>query len=144
MHFDDVKNLKILMKGSRQIDEPSNTSPLEDYWNKYKLDENYRPLSLGDSRSDLHVGKKASEMNGYQKSRTMSTSSILLPGSQPTLTPHQPAATLLELLQTFGPLIFPLYRATLLRQRILLVSEAPVEFPCNIGQLSMACLTCTN
>jgi hypothetical protein len=49
-----------------------------------------------------------------------------------TLASHHPAASLLELLDLFGPLLFPLYRAALLRKRILLVTEAPVEFADNI------------
>lgn len=61
----------------------------------------------------------------------MSTGSVFLPGSR-SLTPHHPAARLTDMLQMFGPLIFPIYRAALLRKRILFVTEAPVEFACNI------------
>lgn len=40
----------------------------------------------------------------------------------------------MESVKLFGPLLFPLYRAALLRQRILIVTEAPVEFACNLGK----------
>jgi hypothetical protein len=61
----------------------------------------------------------------------MSTGSAFV-SSAHSLTPHHPAAKLVDLLHLFGPLIFPLYRAALLRKRILFVSEAPVELACNI------------
>jgi hypothetical protein len=35
------------------------------------------------------------------------------------------------LIDFFGPLIFPLYKAALLRKRILIMHEAPVELACN-------------
>ena len=44
-------------------------------------------------------------------------------------------------LDTFGPLIFPLYKTALLRKRILLVAQAPVELACNFGQLALPKLT---
>lgn len=54
--------------------------------------------------------------------------------SHHALTPHHPALTLLRSIKLFGPLIFPLYRAALLRKRILVVTETPVEFSCNLGR----------
>lgn len=71
------------------------------------------------------------QANGYKNFRSMSTVSAFTPGTR-SLTPHHPATKLVDMLELFGPLIFPLYRAALLRKRILLVSEAPVEFACNI------------
>lgn len=50
-----------------------------------------------------------------------------------SLPPFHPALSLMEFVDTFGPLIFPLYRAALLRKRILMVSDVPVELPCNFG-----------
>lgn len=61
----------------------------------------------------------------------MSTGSVFTPGAH-TLTPHHPAIKLTDMMDLFGPLIFPLYRAALLRKRILFLSEAPVELACNI------------
>lgn len=46
---------------------------------------------------------------------------------------HHPALSLPAFLDAFGPLIFPLYKAALLRKRILLVAQAPVEQTCNFG-----------
>ncbi|ETN43025.1 uncharacterized protein HMPREF1541_02183 [Cyphellophora europaea CBS 101466] len=69
--------------------------------------------------------------DGYKNLRAMSTGSDFPQGTH-SLTPHHPATKLMDTLQLFGPLIFLLYRAALLRKRILFVTEAPVELACNI------------
>ena len=46
---------------------------------------------------------------------------------------HHPAWSLPHLLEAFGPLIFPIHRACLLRKRILITAHAPVEETCNFG-----------
>ena len=51
------------------------------------------------------------------------------------LSPSHPALSLPTLIDTFGPLIYPLYKAALLRKRTLIVHEAPVEQACNFGTL---------
>ncbi|RMZ78431.1 hypothetical protein DV738_g3851, partial [Chaetothyriales sp. CBS 135597] len=73
--------------------------------------------------------------NGYQANnhRVMSALSVFIPDAAVhPLPPHHPAAALLEMVTLFGPLIFPLYRAALLRKRILLLTDAPVEFACSM------------
>ena len=47
------------------------------------------------------------------------------------LSSHHPALALPTSIFTFGPLLFPLYKAALLRKRILLMHQAPVELACN-------------
>lgn len=71
------------------------------------------------------------QANGYKSFRSMSTGSVFTPGTH-ALTPHHPATKLIDMLDLFGPLLFPLHRAALLRKRILFISEAPVELACNI------------
>ena len=91
--------------------------------------------SLAQSTTDLKVDTDiANQMNGYRKSRSMSTGSAFVPENR-ALTPHHPALVLPELLEVFGPLIFPLFRAALLRKRILLLTEAPVEKACDFGMM---------
>lgn len=71
--------------------------------------------------------------NGHARNRTSSDATALeLPGQN--LSPFHPALSLPEFIDTFGPLIFPLYRAALLRKRILLIGQAPVELNCNYGE----------
>ena len=67
------------------------------------------------------------------RNRAVSTASALAPPGQ-ALSSHHPALSLPVMLDTFGPLIFPLYKAALLRKRILLMGQAPVELACNFGK----------
>lgn len=45
-----------------------------------------------------------------------------------------PACSSMAMVNTLGPLMFPLYRATLLRKRILLISQPPLKPVCDYGQ----------
>ena len=45
-----------------------------------------------------------------------------------------PALSLPGLYDVLGPLLFPLYRAALLRKRILFVCEAPIRRACHFGK----------
>ena len=121
LHAEGLRNLA---KG--QMRDVSDTKRLEDYWDEHKVEEGKQILP--DESTDTLAGKT----NGYHKSRAMSAGSAFTHGEVHTLAPHHPAVALMQMLNVFGPLIFPLYRAALLRQRILLVTEAPVEFACNI------------
>lgn len=49
------------------------------------------------------------------------------------LSPYHPAWSLTKLLDRFGPLIFPVYRAALLRKRILISCHVPVREICDFG-----------
>lgn len=62
---------------------------------------------------------------------------MVLEPSRPALTPFHPASSLPDLIEAFGPLIFPLYKAVLLRKKILLMTEAPVHIPCNYGTIHL-------
>ena len=66
------------------------------------------------------------------RKRAVTSASALAPPGQ-SLDPYHPALSLPSFLDAFGPLIFPVYKAALLRKRILLVGQAPVEQTCNFG-----------
>lgn len=69
---------------------------------------------------------------GHNRNRSASDGTVLSqPGNR--LSSHHPAWSLVPLLDTFGPLIFPIHRAALLRKRILLSCHAPVHEMCNFG-----------
>ncbi len=68
------------------------------------------------------------------RSASDGTALLLPPGHR--LSPHHPAWSLTSLLETFGPLIFPIYRAALLRKRILISTHAPVREVNNFGRSS--------
>ena len=67
------------------------------------------------------------------RKRAVTSASTLAPPGQ-SLDPYHPALSLPSFLNTFGPLVFPVYKAALLRKRILLVGQAPVEQACNFGR----------
>ena len=67
------------------------------------------------------------------RKRAVTSASALAPPGQ-SLDPYHPALSLPYFLDTFGPLVFPIYKAALLRKRILIVGQAPVEQACNFGR----------
>lgn len=122
------------------VQDPTKTQPLEDFWqaNKFPTEEDSQE-EAAESSSDGQAKRKQSQASPNSKTRTrnraVSTSSTLAPAGQ-SLSPHHPALSLPVLVYTFGPLVFTLYKAALLRKRILLVGQAPVELACNFGKSS--------
>lgn len=122
------------------VQDPAKTQPLEDFWltHKIRTEEDLQD-EAAESPSDGQAKRKQSQASTNGKTRTrnraISTASALAPPGQ-SLSPHHPALSLPVLLDTFGPLIFPLYKAALLRKRILLVGQAPIELACNFGKCS--------
>lgn len=94
---------------------------LDNFWEAHKMTDTQQDGSPSISQTAA----------GYQKLRALSISTLASPGTTPNLPPYHPALALPELLTVFGPLIFPLSRAALLRKRILILGEAPVELMCN-------------
>lgn len=117
--------------------DTSKTEALESYWEAHKADGRKGEMntdSTMDSPSSLvrfkslrvESGKKL----GHGRTRSASDGTALLTHS---LSAHHPAWSLVPLLDTFGPLIFPIYRAALLRKRILISCHTPVHEACNFG-----------
>ncbi|KAL7936316.1 hypothetical protein V8C35DRAFT_254483 [Trichoderma chlorosporum] len=102
------------------------TEILEKYWdsNKAKEGETFSivntPISPIPDQLRRPHGRNSSLTDGV---------SLFQP--EHTLSPYHPAWSLAELLDSFGPLIFPIHRAALLRQRILISCHAPVHEICN-------------
>lgn len=111
-------------------DDSDNTDPLSAYWETHQLSED--TVSPPDSPSGSIASLKTPVRDVYARHRALSDATALLTSKQ-SLAPYHPALSLPEFLDTFGPLVFQLYRAALLRKRILLVGEAPVEESCNFG-----------
>lgn len=94
--------------------------------------------SVLDSPSSI-VFKPAQTKSGksrHGRNRSASDGTALLPPGH-NLSAYHPAWSLSALLNTFGPLIFPIQRAALLRKRILITTHAPVEEACNFGKLAL-------
>lgn len=126
-----AEGLKVVAR--KVIKDVSDTSPLEEYWGQHQMQPSQATALPEESTEDLFMSRKDShaDTNGYQKFRSMSAGSAVTPGMH-TFAAHHPATTLLDFLDSTGPLIFPLYRAAILRKRLLIITEAPVEFACNI------------
>ncbi|KAJ5994873.1 hypothetical protein N7481_001850 [Penicillium waksmanii] len=109
----------------------SNEQPLSDYWDAFQIGG--PDSSAADSPVDSPVSlrfRPGDRPETLSRSRAFSDA-MVLETFRPALTPFHPASSLPDLLDCFGPLIFPLYRAALLRKRILFMNEAPVHIPCN-------------
>ncbi|KAL9609114.1 MAG: hypothetical protein Q9167_006092 [Letrouitia subvulpina] len=134
-----AEGLKELAKSL--ANDHTNTEPLRQFWEEHQHHEDDEVSGLespGASPSALknrrREGKQSPDGQPQTRNRAASTGSALALPRQ-MLTPHHPALSLSTYLDTFGPLIFPLYKAALLRKRILLVCQAPVELVCKFGKL---------
>lgn len=72
---------------------------------------------------------------GHSRKRSASDAATLV-APEHKLSPFHPAWSLAALLDRFGPLIFPIQRAALLRKRILISCHAPVHQVCDFGKIS--------
>jgi len=116
------------------------TDILEQYWAANGAHDLASPQLLDDNTHSLRspsISFKTSQTKlgkGHSRHRSASDGAALIPAGQ-GLSPFHPAWSLTALLETFGPLIFPIYRAALLRKRILISTHAPVHEVCNFGTL---------
>lgn len=99
---------------------------LEQYWKEHQQDgqaatEPVSPSMVNRVPSPTDIQRK--------RKRGRSDASTTL-SSPYIIEPDHPACAITELLDTFGPLIFPICRAALLRKRILLLGTAPVQQSC--------------
>jgi hypothetical protein len=112
---------------------------LEEYWEGHKAHGTTPvndPESPSETISTVRFKTTPTAPKNSQKhnrNRSASDGAALLPPGQ-HLAAYHPARSLPTLLETFGPLIFPLHRAALLRKRILLTGHAPVQESCNFGK----------
>ena len=125
-----VPSERFLNANRAQIEDPKSTTALEEYWEKHRLNPDESPPQTPQDSAEVGSPQR---MNGYSKTRAMSTGTNFI-SSHHSLTPHHPALVLVDSIKLFGPLVFPLYRAALLRKRILIVTDTPVEFACNFGR----------
>ncbi|KAB8976004.1 hypothetical protein FH972_026882 [Carpinus fangiana] len=106
-------------------DSAEHTSQLESYW------EDYQALDP-DSQEQPLPGASPRKKGRANRTRALSESTNL--GSVLPFSFH-PARSAPDLLDDLGPLLFPLYRAALLRKRILLIKKAPVRLSCDFVYL---------
>ncbi|KAG8528818.1 uncharacterized protein KY384_006507 [Bacidia gigantensis] len=127
-HADGLKKLAVAI-----AENESNTEPLEEYWSAHQDHETGEDEEAVAPSPSIKAKQPQleSSANGAarQRNRAVSTASALAPPGQ-YLSKTHPATALPLLIETFGPLVFPLYKAALLRKRILISTRAPVETAC--------------
>lgn len=101
------------------VDDTNNTHTLQEYW------EHNRLVNSG------HQSHDHGDHSERRKPRALSDAAGLHPAN-PTLSQDHPAMSLIHDFDVFGPLIFPLQRAALLKKSILIMSSAPVQPACNL------------
>ncbi|KAL1304562.1 hypothetical protein AAFC00_003538 [Neodothiora populina] len=105
------------------VHDLGDTSQLDAYWESNRVnDERGHEEDESVSKQSENVGRK---------SRAFSDAAALGKDSR-DLSEDHPALSLASHLETFGPLLFPLYRAALLRKRILILTQTPVRQACEL------------
>ncbi|KAM0324377.1 hypothetical protein ACHAQA_008158 [Verticillium albo-atrum] len=127
-HADGLKEMAVKLAEDRK-----RTGLLEAYWTKAKSQEGttQEPPRADSLLESPLVGAHTPKLKqGHTRNRSASDGTVLIqPGNR--LSSHHPAWSLTSLLDTFGPLLFPIQRAALLRKRILISCHAPVHEMCN-------------
>ncbi|KAK8082930.1 hypothetical protein PG996_001711 [Apiospora saccharicola] len=125
---------------SQLADDAKRTQLLEEYWEKHQARDEQdaadattkEPAASAPTTTTTTTTTTQSQQQprtpkrANLRSRSASDGAALL---QPEhkLSNFHPAWSLKKLLDTFGPLIFPIHRAALLRKRILISCHAPVQ-----------------
>ncbi|KAI8963938.1 hypothetical protein F5Y11DRAFT_317896 [Daldinia sp. FL1419] len=124
-HAEELKTM-----ASKFATSTKDIAALEEYWQKHQAREgSVAPAETVESPSiTFHPPPK--QPQGHVRNRSASDAAALLPPGH-RLSAYHPAWSLMKFLDTFGPLIFPIYRAALLRKRILISCHAPVQEACN-------------
>ena len=122
--------------GRKCVDDLDNHGALEEYWTTHGKGGDTSVLQTGTSQQ--FPSESPGKLSAETENKRNSQQSMLGNGQikEPVLSPEHPALAMHDFLDTFGPLIFPLYRAALLRKRILLLGHPPVQQLCNFGEKS--------
>lgn len=107
-------------------------SLLSEYWEAFRIGGSDAAVMESPIESPINQRVRSGDRPTVRQSRAFSDA-MVLENARPALTPFHPASSLPSFIETLGPLVFPLHRAALLRKRILVMTEAPVQTPCNYG-----------
>lgn len=119
--------------GRVTVDDITNTAALDDYWQTHRLD---RAGGVEQSISPQDIVEQGDESQAWKKKPISDAAGL---GQDPhALSVDHPALSLAGHLEAFGPLLFPLYRAALLRKRILVLTHPPVQKACDLGKRDMS------
>lgn len=108
-----------LEKIAAALAEDDMVAPLEEFWQEQTS-----------RRKSKHIDSK-----GSIRDRAISTVTAI-PKDEERLPEYHPALAILQYINLFGPLVFRLQQAALLRKRILFVGSPPVKTTCEFGKPS--------
>jgi hypothetical protein len=113
------------------VQDTQNKELLQRYWQQHRQEDNVSTEPASPSMTN-RVSSPIDLQRKRKRGRSDASNTL---SSTQGLEPDHPALAVTELLDTFGPLIFPVCRAALLRKRILLLGTAPVQQSCNFVYL---------
>jgi hypothetical protein len=96
-------------------EDPDAVALLEEFW-----------------QEQMEQSTPAEESTGHSRGRATSTVSAVLQDDE-RLPEYHPALAILQYMDVFGPLVYRLQQAALLRKRILFVGIPPVRAMCEFG-----------
>ncbi|KAF2148384.1 hypothetical protein K461DRAFT_288576 [Myriangium duriaei CBS 260.36] len=111
------------------VDKQDDRDALEKYWDTHRLatkTDEIRTAALEEPSSPIAVKPPVNK----RASRALSEAAGFSVREH-VLSPDHPALSMPGFLDAFGPLVFPLYRAALLKKRILFLGSAPIQRTCN-------------
>ena len=110
------------------VNTAQDTRALDDFWKNSRLDEAAAKAEI----ASPSAVRRVSLPHGPDRKRKRADSDAVhgFPANH-DVPPDHPALSVPQLLDTLGPLLFPLYRAALLRKRILILGPPPVQRSCD-------------
>ncbi|ORY13398.1 hypothetical protein BCR34DRAFT_562156 [Clohesyomyces aquaticus] len=104
---------------SVMADDTTATAPLEEFWEEQSQS---KPAASGSA-------PRVDRSKAHGRARALSTITAVVPSEQ-SLPPYHPALSIIQYVDTLGPLVYRLQQAALLRKRILFVGAPPVRQKC--------------
>jgi hypothetical protein len=130
--------VSVLIQESGLIVDTSSTHILEEFWEAHNScgpsqdsDSNFL-VNFPSTLKYIPTKSTSAQPQSHGRNRSVSDGTTLELAGQ-SLSGYHPVWSLARLVEAFGPLIFPIYRAALLRRRILITAYAPIEETCNFG-----------
>ncbi|OCL06828.1 hypothetical protein AOQ84DRAFT_398801 [Glonium stellatum] len=123
LHAQSLQDLAAVL-----VDDVSKTEPLEQFWEQFRSDHKHDARNSTSDAAESSA-RPGPSWKGHSRSRALSSLTAVLPTDQ-SLPPLHPALSIVKYIDTFGPLVFPLHRAALLRKRILFIAPPPVRLTC--------------
>ncbi|CAI6336725.1 unnamed protein product [Periconia digitata] len=108
--------------------DPSATAPLEEFWEEQSAHQ-ASGSAQGKTDKAQQQQQQQQQHKTHSRARALSTITDVTP-SDTSLPPFHPALSMLQYVEMFGPLVFRLQQAALLRKRILFVGSPPVRNSC--------------